>query len=352
MEGSEEMEIGISRRLQRKSTLGFTLVELLVVIAIIGVLVALLLPAIQAAREAARRAQCQNNLKQIGLAILNYESANEALPSAGGAESLPNGRKAFYDFSWLITVLPYAEQVQIYEQLNRTSGLRGWAGSVPANRDLLIGANLTMYACPSSPLESLVADQLGGGWSATGMPRSSYTGVHGSGRSEIDGAATGDFATDPGYRLGVLSLRGAFQRDKAVEIRQVTDGTSHTMVVGEQSDYLLNFGSDGQHETENGSSLDARSDCAHSIMMGVTSPQDPSRPRIFNSTVLLYPINHRDAVDDGIIGNCGYNRPIISAHPGGALTVLLDGSVAFQSEETAIEVLWNLADRDDGLVSE
>ena len=89
----------------RRQKLAFTLVELLVVITIIGILISLLLPAVQAAREAARRLQCQNNLKQIGLAIHNYENANGMFPP-GGLSSKAGG----YGFSWLVRILPYIEQ--------------------------------------------------------------------------------------------------------------------------------------------------------------------------------------------------------------------------------------------------
>src|SRR5689334_7824014 len=89
---------------------GFTLVELLVVIAIIGVLVSLLLPAVQSAREAARRAQCQNHLKQIGLAVLNFEDVNK---------SLPHSR---YDdrYTWAVEILPYVEQKSLFDQWDLT----------------------------------------------------------------------------------------------------------------------------------------------------------------------------------------------------------------------------------------
>lgn len=107
---------------------GFTLVELLVVIAIIGALIALLLPAVQSAREAARRAHCMNNLKQVGLATLNYESAHAALPAAG--DFRPAAESLYFTFharirltsgnghSWLTRLLPYMEQQALYNQFN------------------------------------------------------------------------------------------------------------------------------------------------------------------------------------------------------------------------------------------
>src|SRR6266404_1847344 len=99
-------------------TRGFTLVELLVVIAIIGILVALLLPAIQAAREAARRAQCQSNIHNVALAVLNYESTNKILPNgmsfdtsfAGGVDGLSN-----FGANWVIRILPYIEEQATYD---------------------------------------------------------------------------------------------------------------------------------------------------------------------------------------------------------------------------------------------
>jgi len=99
--------------------IGFTLVELLVVIAIIGILVGLLLPAVQAAREAARRMSCQNNLKQMGLALLNYESAYQRFPSAMMGSRVGNPRDD--GVSWAVAILPYIEQTPLYNQLQTGS---------------------------------------------------------------------------------------------------------------------------------------------------------------------------------------------------------------------------------------
>src|SRR4051794_9676700 len=99
---------------------GFTLIELLVVIAIIAVLIALLLPAVQAAREAARRAQCVNNLKQLGLAIMNYESSQGSLPpgSSYNSSTAAAPYNAMNDFGMMPRLLPQMEQMAIYNSLN------------------------------------------------------------------------------------------------------------------------------------------------------------------------------------------------------------------------------------------
>ena len=128
-------------RIRRSSNLGFTLVELLVVIAIIGILVALLLPAIQAAREAARRTQCQNNLKQIGLACLNYESSRKSLPP--GVEQDLAGK---YFSGWTHHIMPYAEDEALHRIYN---------GRVTVSDATDLGAKqfretfIPMYHCPS-----------------------------------------------------------------------------------------------------------------------------------------------------------------------------------------------------------
>src|SRR5664280_2834655 len=107
----------------------FTLVELLVVITIIGILISLLLPAVQAAREAARRLQCQNNLKQIGLALLSYESSNDMFPPGGLA-----GSGSTNGYSWWVRILPYVEQGNIFSQLNWQTG---WLPSNPHDAALV-----------------------------------------------------------------------------------------------------------------------------------------------------------------------------------------------------------------------
>lgn len=129
---------------RKKSGAGFTLVELLVVIAIIGVLVALLLPAVQAAREAARRAQCTNNMRQLGLACLNFESSNSYFPSAGGAvEQFFNQTDYGYESgSWMYQILPYLE-LQNLQDRRDLSGTRSFIDSG------MIETPVSMFNCPT-----------------------------------------------------------------------------------------------------------------------------------------------------------------------------------------------------------
>ena len=306
---------------------GFTLVELLVVIAIIGILIGMLLPAVQAVREAARRTQCMNNVKQMALGCLNYESTHQSLPSCGGDEikQFPELRM---DFSWHIRIFPFAEQGNIFKLLEFESINRGFTGASTQNRNALLNNTIPMLICPSSDLEPLCV----GSNSCLDCPRPFYTGIHGSARDGFTVAV--DMQT-----LGLMSERGAFKRQDAVSMGLISDGTSNTMIIAEQSGWLVDA---------NGERSDQRSDCSHSVLAGY----NPQWERVFNTTVVRYPINHKDDVDDGIQGNCARNRPITSPHFGGANVGLVDGSVQYVNENISLDVLYNLADRDDGLVIE
>jgi len=315
---------------KNKKGFGFTLVELLVVIAIIGVLVALLLPAIQAAREAARRSQCTNNLKQLGLGLQNYHSSFGEFP--GGANPRP-GVIAGFGHSWYIATLSYIEQSTLYEQFDKTgqySPHTGWVGlgGNEYNRDLLEKIELGALRCPSSPVLSFSEIRP----EAPLLP--SYSGNAGA----KDHLSAVDYLGD--FNVGWVSKGGALISDRAISIAKITDGTSNTMAIMEQSDWCIG---------EFGEEVYCGSDCEHGFSMGSTGL---SLNRTFNITTVLHQVGEKSGTAYGVGGNCGSNSAIQSAHPSGALVALCDGSVHYLSEDTDIFVLYNLANRDDGLVAE
>ena len=320
-----------SKRLRAAPAAGFTLVELLVVITIIGILIALLLPAVQAAREAARRAQCSNNLKQVGLGLLNYESTYHVFPP-GGLYTITGG----HGFSWWVRILPYIEQTAVYDQLDHTSYNTGWVGGDAwggnvHNRDLLRNVRFGFMFCPSSPLPEFVLTNDDHAHGNIMSP--TYAGVA--------GAWNHPTAKEKNPVQGVngwLSFGGVLPLHEAVSIAAVTDGTTNTIMVAEQSDWC---------RTASGVKADCRSDCWHGFPMG---PGNYGWERAFNTTTVIHRMNEKSYSALGVQGNCGPNRPIQSPHSGGAQVLLCDGSVRFLTESIAVETLYDLANRDDGHV--
>jgi prepilin-type N-terminal cleavage/methylation domain-containing protein len=206
---------------------GFTLVELLVVIAIIGVLVALLLPAVQAAREAARRAQCVNNEKQIALAALNYEDANKALPRGHWSGESCNKTKWSSRWSAFVSVLPYIEEQSLFDQLNTDIGpsyqsgnSAAWA-NVAGRLDAMLKTPKA-FRCPTSDAPQFSEDPDPSVFVDHKLAIGDYafmTGVRGP--SWGNGCAVKDENTGP------------FLYGKEVRIRNITDGLSHTVFLGE-----------------------------------------------------------------------------------------------------------------------
>jgi prepilin-type N-terminal cleavage/methylation domain-containing protein len=204
---------------------GFTLVELLVVIAIIGILVAMTLPAIQAAREAGRRASCSNNLKQIGLACQTYHDVHGVFPP--GALNFGSCCSTESYTSWPISILPHLEQSTlhlqyVYEETNES----------PANQTVRQQFVRT-YACPSEPGTKVLLEPESGpanDYNLHYMP-GSYRGV--GGRSD----GSGWWDNYPQYTSLPHKWRGVFHvvdgRLRQESLSSVTDGSSHTMLVGE-----------------------------------------------------------------------------------------------------------------------
>ena len=192
---------------------GFTLVELLVVIAIISVLIALLLPAIQAARESARQAQCKNNLKQIGLALHNYEGARRAFPPGfvSTANNL-NGPGLGPGWGWAARILPHLEQSTLRVDLRRDI--------LDPIHESVRTKTLSVFRCPSDPLEEpTFAIQDESGNEITNLAFANYVGVGG----------TLEVSAFPDTGTGVLF------RNRQIRVSEIFDGTSHTIMVSERA---------------------------------------------------------------------------------------------------------------------
>jgi prepilin-type N-terminal cleavage/methylation domain-containing protein/prepilin-type processing-associated H-X9-DG protein len=216
----------------------FTLVELLVVIAIIGILVALLLPAIQAAREAARRTQCSNNIRQLGLAAMNFVSARKAFPvGLQGPSGCPNSGASKAPYSnVMIEVLTYIEQDNLNAQFNKTVGTGNVAGpntNVPTIAGSIVAQVITNFRCPSTQLPPTIEVPGAGGPFVFGT--NDYAG---SGGTRI----FDPLAADPTGRVNAACKSGsndglfnwANPGDTGVAIKRVTDGTSKTLMFGER----------------------------------------------------------------------------------------------------------------------
>ncbi len=202
------------RAMEDRQRQGFTLIELLVVIAIIAVLIALLLPAVQAAREAARRSQCVNNLKQLGLAVMNYESANGALPPSGvNVTTIPLGT-----FGMKPRILPFLEQAAIFNAINFTFNPEASQGQ----NDTIIVVQINTLLCPSDG----------------NVPGAPWTFKNGTGTFPQNGtnypnnigtvlSNNGGMFDGPAYRMNLAS------HGPTITLASVTDGTSNTAMFSE-----------------------------------------------------------------------------------------------------------------------
>jgi prepilin-type N-terminal cleavage/methylation domain-containing protein/prepilin-type processing-associated H-X9-DG protein len=325
-----------------RSTLGFTLIELLVVVAIIAVLIGLLLPAVQKVREAANRMKCGNNLKQIGLAVLNFHDQQGRFPTGGGdwkqgisystkdgttPEGLP-----LQTAGWLYQILPYIEQANVTHLNDMTANNQEsftapfprqiWCVNTdhsletgPARRSVI-----ATYYCPSRRPAGLYFN---GSMSSARLTNLSDYGAATPGRVPLRNNETPDqtFWGDNGRFNGVIYpiLTGRIQdgnakyRDVPCKIADVTDGTSNTMLAGDKwvpsNDYA------GSHWAD---------DC------GPMAGWDPDIGRSTVSNPSFCPNPTRDVPlpqSDPKWSNCGY--AFGGAHPAGINAVFVDGSVHF-----------------------
>jgi prepilin-type N-terminal cleavage/methylation domain-containing protein len=327
---------GCSRRLAPRG--GFTLVELLVVIAIIGILVALLLPAVQAAREAARRTKCVNNLKNVALALHNYHDAFKAFPPA--TEQNPGedpGNHGRLRANWAILVLPYLEEQNLHDRFELTATNRISDGRSAADPGEWTerGTELDVMLCPS---DEGLGSRFTGSSSARGSGGTANDGNGNWARGNYGLNAfqfwpsnwnQDDNAGQPyadNWNVGVATI------NKGLRIGQITDGTTHTIMLAEMRVGLVPEDRRGVWAMGMcGSSFH----CRH-VTNGPASPNDCSG--IDDDTLMDGPV--RLANQASFQANCmnvGYNLSsgqsvVRSVHPGGVHAAMADASVRFISD--------------------
>ena len=328
------------QREQRYWPQAFTLVELLVVIAIIGVLVALLLPAVQAAREAARRSQCVNNLKQLGLACLNYESTNGTFPIGSEIDPdihCPSGNDCRgVPMYWRI--LPYLEQSAVDAFLifgadpnSPSDSFRGWyewatnhgfRRDDPTLGDNLVQSSIDVFKCPSVSLWSEYQNRrdymgVAGGWDLEKVDLFPPAGVYGNPRS----------------LSGNVYWDGLFLVNIPRKMSMITDGSSSTLAIGEFVHRHLDGAGPGTGLPEEGGYVPW-------WMGGKCIPNCSSVTSWKYDVAMLntnkYPINSQ-LPDDEMVKGSRLEIPFGSNHPGGAQFVFADGHVSFLNESINME---------------
>jgi prepilin-type N-terminal cleavage/methylation domain-containing protein/prepilin-type processing-associated H-X9-DG protein len=362
---------------------GFTLIELLVVIAIIAVLIALLLPAVQAAREAARRAQCISNMKQVALALNNYESANGSYPP--GAQLAREGTGVLIgngDFSAQARLLPFLEQQALYNAANFSwyckngnSPYRGsWINST------VTGTRLSVFLCPSNPPPGWNLKSSGPGWYGVPFPGTApgttYFASVGS-TLEFDSSKTGG---PPNGIFSYLNSSGTVNT-----VASVTDGTSNTVCFGEWktgdgSATLLTRATDMSFSKKYPSGvsrntatitmstavypayLQWQATCA--AQQGASNSADVSSSSLGMGWAwglmgnsmgnLIFPPNASNIYCTVSTFGNGFQQPgsfgLSSFHPGGANVAMCDGSVRFLKNSVNPYTLWSIGSRAGGEV--
>ena len=331
----------------------FTLVELLVVVAIIGVLVALLLPAVQAAREAARRTQCLNNLKNISLGALNYESARGELPFARKFD-------VWDSYSWSTAILPAVEQQAIYqlywtisEKTFKGPNPDGNGGAIDDNQNFGPHGNdvrrrqaretpIQLFCCPSdqTPQQNEFGEP-SGRWS---LYRSTYRGCTGAGDMYGNRIALADGAIPEGAWKGAMGATKASPVRKltpGVDLKAISDGTSNTLLFSEGRVPMTNDWAGPIGSTIYGnmggalfSAYKPPNSTVPDRISGICPPQDSGYP-VETCTSTGHP---------GYGGNDG-NQIFSSArslHAGGVNASMADGSGRFVREDVE-EAVWRAA---------
>ncbi|MBN2022121.1 MAG: DUF1559 domain-containing protein [Pirellulales bacterium] len=296
-----------------RSRRGFTLVELLVVIAIIGVLIALLLPAVQAAREAARRAHCTSNLRQLGLAVAQYENTHRSFPPAFvdiGAHLPMHNVMAF--------LLPYIEQVPLSERYDlghewyRNGTFTGPFGQYTTENGVIATAKISVFRCPSSPGPDVVTAASGLQYAVSDYAVCRSVNYDSDAWRYLVNA--GIISSDVSKRPESL-LRPIYRNTKNEIVNQtltaadVTDGTSYTYAFAEDGGRPEFFANDDHPPPSSG------------VVTGAAWG-DREAEFVFHTECL-----------GGKLFNCHNDNEIFSFHAGGAIFPFADGSATFLSDE-------------------
>ena len=391
---------------------GFTLVELLVVIAIIGVLVALLLPAVQAAREAARRMQCGNHLKQIGLGLQNYHDVFNSLPYGArgryivgdriGTTTIANNNTVAYGPSWYVGILPFCEQKNLADIIERVGLGIGATNSTTGVYHDMAAANVNptrvaqaahnqkipWMLCPSSPLPQT---ETPGNSLILTVP--SYVGIAGAlqGDGTSGNVSRQVNSSDPLFTetrvggtvgsFGQISGGGLLTLNESFNMAAAIDGTSNVIIVSETSDYFFSAGTsttpvrrriDGSFLATSGTAgfggrWFAGARTANKLPTAPNPAPGAAANKIYNITTIRgYPfpntappcvgfngkgvnvnLANNGSFSNGI-GCNALNNPLLSAHPNVVLAVFMDGHTQAITKTTHVVVIKRLATRDDG----
>lgn len=341
-------------QLVRRRRAAFTLIELLVVIAIIAVLVALLLPAVQQAREAARRSQCRNNLKQLGLAVANYEGTFGQYPptcfndNGGLGPAWSDGSKG----SYLLRLLPYVDQVALYERINFNTAGTAWGpsnveglfedannnGTQDAGEQLLRHKVVPAFLCPSDPSFILSGHST----------KTNYALSMGNQRMDTNAGkcpqyVAGSMAAPGGNMFGTggaghgntydpRNISGIVSRiNWAASVSEIVDGTSNVILAGEIRPNCGDHSNNGFYHF-------------NSLWIATTAPLN-FPINCYNEPAVSAPASPATCND---ADNWTTSQGFKSVHTGGAHFVMCDGSVKFLTDSIDYTNYQRLGDRRDG----